>query len=124
MGQPNVLRIEKRGSTLTFHLNDTSITRNDIVSHGYIAGFINYTNMRLEVDYFDFTQDLPAIKPVENLPHGLTKENLGSGVNSVGSDLSPIISADGKTLYFGREEYEFNTGGKDDPEDIWTSSYD
>ena len=124
MGETNVVRVEKKGKTMSYFLNGNKLTTNELASYGFIGGFINYTNMRLEVDSFDFTQDTPPIKLVENLSHSIVKENLGSGVNSIADDLAPVISADGKTLYFGREKYENNTGGMSDPEDIWVSTFD
>jgi outer membrane protein OmpA-like peptidoglycan-associated protein len=123
LGQTNVVRVEKKGKTMSYFLNNIKLTTNNLTSYGFTGGFINYTNMRLEIDYFDFVQDIPPIKLVENLSHGVVKENLGAAVNSVADDLSPVISADGKTLYFGREKYEHNTGGLSDPEDVWVSTY-
>ncbi len=49
-------------------------------------------------------------------------ENLGHNVNTKYSDLSPIISPDGKTLYFDRKNYPQNTGGVDDEDEIWFST--
>ena len=49
---------------------------------------------------------------------------LGSNVNSEAEELSPLLSADGKTLYFSRAFYERNTGGKFAGTDIWVSKKD
>jgi outer membrane protein OmpA-like peptidoglycan-associated protein len=51
-------------------------------------------------------------------------ENLGSNVNSTVDELSPIISADGKTLYFVRDNHPDNVGGPKPGKnnmDIWFS---
>jgi len=45
--------------------------------------------------------------------------NLGPEVNSDYDELNPVISADGKFLYFVRRNHPENTFGKDDSEDIW-----
>lgn len=42
--------------------------------------------------------------------NGITKENLGPAVNSDAEELCPLISADGKTLYFIRGNHPGNTG--------------
>lgn len=50
-------------------------------------------------------------------------ENLGSAVNSYAAELAPVISQDGKRLYFTRDGHEENTG----PylkQDIWYSDKD
>ncbi|MDQ6476920.1 OmpA family protein [Dyadobacter sp. LHD-138] len=51
------------------------------------------------------------------------KENLGKAVNSKGQEINPIISADGKTLYFTRAEFEGNIGSPD-KQDAWVSTLD
>ncbi|MBU3679234.1 MAG: OmpA family protein [Candidatus Kapabacteria bacterium] len=49
----------------------------------------------------------------------LRSETLGSGVNSAFDDLKPVISPDGKTLFFCRKDSPENIGGGG--EDIWVS---
>ena len=49
------------------------------------------------------------------------KENLGSNVNSEFRDINPIVSPDGKTLFFVRVNHPSNKNGKNDSEDIWVS---
>ena len=46
--------------------------------------------------------------------------SLGSGVNSTAGELSPVISADGKTLYFVRDNHEKNLA----KQDVWFSRLD
>ncbi|MFT4736593.1 MAG: OOP family OmpA-OmpF porin [Cyclobacteriaceae bacterium] len=49
---------------------------------------------------------------------------LGENVNSPYVEHSPIISPNGKKLYFSRKYHPDNMGGVDDPEDIWVSEWD
>ncbi len=53
-------------------------------------------------------------------------ENLGPNVNSKYHELAPVISADGKTLYFVRSGHPLNTRYKRDKDakDIWFSKLD
>jgi hypothetical protein len=51
-------------------------------------------------------------------------ERLSENVNSVYNELRPLISPDGKTLYFSRQYHPENLGGVNDPEDIWYSELD
>ncbi|MBC6608377.1 OmpA family protein [Hymenobacter sp. BT188] len=48
--------------------------------------------------------------------------NLGPTVNSKYVDTHPVISPDGKTLFFARQESPQNVGGKDDVQDVWYST--
>lgn len=56
-----------------------------------------------------------------NVPKDLKKENLGKNVNSSGQELAPIISPDGKTLYFTRSNFPGNIGSPQ-KQDVWVST--
>lgn len=122
MGQANILRVEKRGKTVSCYLNGKRVYKDEMPGYGYGVGFLNYVEMVLAVDYFTFEQEGNEIKLVNNMPKGLVKQNLGASINTAADEVSPIISADGRTLYFGREEYEHNLGGVSDLEDVWYSN--
>ena len=57
----------------------------------------------------------------EMLSKGLAIEQLDKNVNSEYSELNPLLSTDGKTLYFSRKNHPDNMGGVNDKEDIWYS---
>jgi outer membrane protein OmpA-like peptidoglycan-associated protein len=57
----------------------------------------------------------------ELLAAGIIVEKLDANVNSDNSELNPMLSPDGKTLYFGRQNHPGNVGGTKDAEDIWYS---
>jgi outer membrane protein OmpA-like peptidoglycan-associated protein len=50
------------------------------------------------------------------------RENLGKNINTEYTETKPIISPDGKTLYFCRQNYPGNIKGKKDEQDIYISS--
>lgn len=54
----------------------------------------------------------------------LQSEKLGSNVNSQYVEHSPLLSPDGKRLYFSRRGHPDNAGGEEDAEDIWYSELD
>lgn len=51
-------------------------------------------------------------------------DKLNENVNSTYTEHSPIISPDGKRLYFSRQFHPDNVGGDKDSEDIWVSELD
>lgn len=62
-----------------------------------------------------------SINVAKGTPSDLAKENLGKGVNSPGEEVAPVISPDGKTLYFTRNKFKGNVGSPD-RQDVWVST--
>lgn len=65
--------------------------------------------------------DIPTL---QLLASGLIIEALDENVNSEYDELNPLLSPDGKTLYFSRKNHPQNIGGEGDKEDIWFSQLD
>ncbi|WP_026995038.1 OmpA family protein [Flectobacillus major] len=63
---------------------------------------------------------MATINLATNLPNQIVKENLGKGVNSEFREIAPVISPDGKTLYYTRWKHPDNIG-IDKNQDIWYS---
>ncbi|WP_461101027.1 OmpA family protein [Spirosoma koreense] len=57
----------------------------------------------------------------KNIPKDILKENLGKSINSPGQEVAPVISPDGKTLYFTRNYNKANMGSAD-RQDVWYST--
>ena len=47
--------------------------------------------------------------------------NVGKGVNTSFNEINPVVSPDGKTLYFCRLNHPLNYYGKQDSQDVWYS---
>jgi len=79
-----------------------------------------------QIDAVGISDDADSIKAtinvVKNLPKGLKRENLGPMINTPYTDYVPIISPDGKTLYFSRNGDPNNVGGVYSQQDIWSST--
>lgn len=56
-----------------------------------------------------------------NSPLWAQLENLGKTVNTEFNEIAPIISPDGKTIYFSRISHPQNTNGTKGSQDIWFS---
>ncbi|SDK64495.1 WD40-like Beta Propeller Repeat [Catalinimonas alkaloidigena] len=77
---------------------------------------IGISNSRVPID--------AEINILENINRDLVPERLSENVNSQYKELKPLLSPDGKTLFFSRQHHPENIGGVDDPEDIWYSELD
>ena len=123
LSQENLLKVEQVSGTLHFYINEEEVFSTPAFHwRGSGIGIVSYTKMIIEVDDFRFHQDGININLPPNLTKGFVKENLGPAINTPASDLMPRITADGHNLYFGRENYEGNLGGKDDGEDFFVST--
>lgn len=60
------------------------------------------------------------INLAKNVPKELKKENLGPNVNSKANEVAPVISPDGKTIYYTRFDHPENLKTKEDY-DVWYS---
>lgn len=121
MGQENKLKVAQIKNVLTFYLNGIKLaTTRAFPWHGKYIGFVTYTKMNLLIDDYIFRHDIRINLP-STLPASGVRENLGRNVNSKYDEVSPKISSDGKTLYFGRKHSPENVGGVKDREDIWES---
>lgn len=104
MGQDNVLRIQYRVDSTLFFVNNKKIFAAEALHpKGFYAGFVVNNNMHIEVDYLELRQNQSPMKVIDNIPQNIVKENLGPAVNSAVGEVAPIISADGRTLYFDRK---------------------
>ena len=77
-----------------------------------------------EIDAIGISQsEIPikaTINVAKNLPVEIVKENLTSNVNSAYREIAPVISPDGKTLYYTRWKHPENLGNSRN-QDVWFS---
>lgn len=64
--------------------------------------------------------DIRMVSFMQDLPQA---EKLPGYINTSFKEVGPLVSPDGKTLYFSRQNFPGNTGGVLDNEDIWFSTY-
>jgi outer membrane protein OmpA-like peptidoglycan-associated protein len=121
IGQENILKLEQRKGLLYYFLNGKLLTTTrSLPWQGKHIGFVAFTKAKMLIDDFIIAQNIHINLPPKIESIGV-KENLGPNINSRYDEVSPKISADGKTLYFGRKNSPENVGGREDKEDIWES---
>ncbi|RZK27460.1 MAG: hypothetical protein EOO57_22735, partial [Hymenobacter sp.] len=79
---------------------------------------IGVANVDVQIVKQDFKN---AASEVETVQLDSALKNLGPNVNSKWVDTHPVISPDGRTLFFARQGHPGNRGGARDPQDIWYS---
>jgi len=113
------ITLRKRGSGMSILVNDQTLFGFEkLPIHGARAGIVVGPQAVVEFDDFIVRQDTTPLVITDKYALVGKRENLGPQVNCNGGDISPVITADGKRLYFGRYPFAGNIG---DPtaEDIW-----
>jgi len=64
------------------------------------------------------------VNVAEDINPEVVTERLSENVNSEYTEYKPLLSPDGKTLFFSRRNHPENIGGEEDSEDIWYSEWD
>ncbi|MFT6865540.1 MAG: OOP family OmpA-OmpF porin [Cyclobacteriaceae bacterium] len=120
--QPRALPLESRLLNLFFEDTPYEVYAIKVVLDGEAVPGFN------SIDAIGISSSNIPISVLINLVPGINKkvntENLGADVNSSYAEHNPIISPDGKRLYFSRRFHPDNIGGVDDGEDIWMSELD
>lgn len=87
------------------------------------TGFHFQNKGHVQIDNLQLLQDRGEIHVVEAEFDDAKKENLGTKINTVYTEKSPLIAHDGKTLYFVRAGDPNNIGDAE-KDDIWYSKLD
>lgn len=107
-GKNNELKIKKIGSEYSFFINGKEVHKaSNLKPLGFSQGFILGSEMMIVVDDYSIYQQATKINEVSQLTV-FKKENPGTNINTKYSEIAPIISADGNTLYFGRSYLELS----------------
>ena len=119
LGQYNVLSVKRIDEKLYFYINETLVYTHQFEDlFGNKFGFIVGRSMTIKADYLKLNYDKIKIDLVKNINKSYKKKNLGRTVNSKYSEIAPIISPDGKTLYVARE-FDPQNIGTEKKYDIW-----
>jgi outer membrane protein OmpA-like peptidoglycan-associated protein len=105
LSAPNKLTVQRKGPKLLFFINDSEVYQGVVdvdfreLVYAEYFGIVTNGAMKIEADYFTLRQD-NVLNIVPDLPKKpLEKVNLGPNVKSRYTEITPVISPDGKTLY-------------------------
>ncbi len=88
---------------------------------GAVPDYYSIDAVAISDSNYPIIADIPTM---QLLASGILIEVLDKNVNSEYKELNPLLSPDGKTLYFSRQNHPQNVGGVNDKEDIWYSELD
>ena len=88
---------------------------------GAVPDYYSIDAVAISDSNYPIIADIPTM---QLLASGILIEVLDNTVNTEYKELNPLLSPDGKTLYFSRQNHPQNIGGVKDKEDIWYSELD
>ena len=88
---------------------------------GAVPDYYSIDAVAISDSNYPIIADIPTM---QLLASGILIEVLDNNVNTEYKELNPLLSPDGKTLYFSRQNHPQNIGGVKDKEDIWYSELD
>ncbi len=119
------LRIEHSVDVLAFYVDSEcigSLSASETPEFGDRFGFYvdGQSVLRVESVIARAQRAVRTINPISDGGLNISHVNLGPHVNSAATEMNPLISADGSTLYFSRRNCEQNMG-EEHYDDIWFS---
>jgi outer membrane protein OmpA-like peptidoglycan-associated protein len=124
ISKPNILKVEQKNQMLNFYINNVKVDeQKSFALYGTWIGVLVLDKIKINVDHFQFSQNQVMDLP-DHISNAFTKENLGALVNTDKDELGPMISSDGKLLFFAKQNVPENIGGLEDDEDVWLSRYE
>lgn len=120
-GVYNKLKIVHSGKSTSFYINNKKVFKfKDMPYKGSWLGIkLNYS-MSVDVSSIKVLQDSKPMVFAPNMPPVIIKKNLGDNINTKFDEKTPVISPDGKTIYFVSINKDENVG-KNEKDDIWVA---
>lgn len=120
--EPRPVDLNSRMLHVFFDLTEYEVSAIKVVMHcDAVPGYNAIDAIAISNSTLPIKQE---IKIFESEIVNASPDRLSETVNSVYNELKPLVTPDGKTLLFSRQFHPGNTGGVDDPEDIWFSQWD
>lgn len=96
-------KIHRQKGTYTITINEELAYKGEVLElKGYHMGFVAFDPVSVDIHSLRLktSDEIPLLV---NLPIGLKKKNLGKAINSSSSEKIPIISPDGRHLFFSAQ---------------------
>lgn len=113
----NTLTISKTDNRVSYFLNGNKIHEDYFI--GFFDENFGFTFQGIATYYMDYLLVKHKINLVPGIKYSSLPENLGYNINTRTGAICPIVTPDGKGLFFIRVEDPDNTGGSEDYSDIY-----
>ena len=120
----NVLRVSKKGEKILYYINDNLVhTGTSQQLKGKAFGMALWSAGSLQVEDFVLKGSGLAVNLEEALSYEQAPEHLSASINSPYEEMTPVITPNGREIYFSRRFDPANKGGVRDLQDVYYSSF-
>jgi outer membrane protein OmpA-like peptidoglycan-associated protein len=120
----NVLRVSKKGEKTFFYINGKLVhTGQHLELKGKAFGMALWSAGSLQADDFSLKGTALPINLEEELSYQQAPEHLSASINSPYEEMTPVITPNGREIYFSRRFDPSNKGGARDLQDVYYSSF-
>ena len=120
--EPRPIELKSRMLHVFFDLTEYEVAAVKVVLHcDAVPGYSAIDAIAISNSTLPVRQEVQIL---ESDIVNVSPERLSETVNSIYNELKPLVTPDGKTLLFSRQNHPGNMGGEEDPEDIWFAQWD
>jgi len=115
----NLLSVRRTGKEQNYYINGEKVfTSEPTEFFGKSTGFILINKIAVTIDYIELEYLKKDLNLATNVTFKNKEVNMGNKINSSFSEIAPIISPDGKTLYVARKSSSLESATYD----VWYST--
>ncbi len=116
----NVLKVQKQGSTVNYFINDHQVYSAPFrLVYGKAFGMALWKSGSSQADDFMVSGTGLTIRLDQGLQYPEPPEHLSGAINSSYEEMTPVITPNGKEIYFSRRSDPNNSGGAGDLQDVY-----
>jgi len=120
----NVMRVEKAGNIIQYKINEVIVHSEPFEGvFGKAFGMAMWNSGSIQADDFTLKGTNLSINLDRDLYYAHKPEHLSASINTAYEEMTPVITPNGKEIYFSRRSDPSNIGGAGDLQDVYYSKF-
>ncbi len=118
----NLMKIEQKGGQIYYYANDILLVKkpvDDVMGNSF--GLALWKSGEVQMDDLLIKGVARSINSPKDFRYPQQAEHLGNTINSPYEEMTPVVTPNGKGIYFSRRFDPDNTGGQGDLQDVYYS---
>ncbi|GJM30575.1 MAG: hypothetical protein DHS20C17_32100 [Cyclobacteriaceae bacterium] len=120
----NELKIQKSNALVEYYINDNLVYSHPFTGmSGKAFGMALWKSGSIQAEGFTLSGHSLSIRLDEGLEYPSPPQHLGNGINTPHEEMTPVVTPNGKEIYFSRRFDPNNRGGVRDLQDVYHSKF-